>query len=147
MAAYPVKDFLKTNPTYFAWKKYTHTISCMSGTCVGDSDTRCILMRFPEVLLMYAEALNETGRLSDALTALNAVRTRFLPASTAQSKSAISAAIQYERDGVCRRRCYTLLRLAKVECDEGYFANSTCFRFAEIYHVHIYVQTTLLAHS
>jgi len=99
MAAYPVKDFLKTNPTYYAWKKYTpYYILYERPLKIGEILTQdVILMRYPEVLLMYAEALNETGRLSDALTALNAVRTRFLPAFTAQSKSAISAAIQYER--------------------------------------------------
>ncbi len=99
MAAYPVKDFLKTNATYFAWKKCTpyyilHERPLKVGEILNQD---VILMRYPEAVLLYAEALNETGRLSDALTALNIVRTRFLPASTASSKNDISMAIKYER--------------------------------------------------
>ena len=99
MASYPVKDFLKTNPTYYAWKKYTpYYILYDRPLNVGEILTQdVIVLRYPEVLLMYAEALNETGRQADAVTALNVVRTRFLPASTAKTKAEVAAAIQYER--------------------------------------------------
>lgn len=99
MAYYPVKNFLKTNKTYYAWKKYTpYYILIDRALNVGEITTQdIILMRYPEVLLLYAEALNESGRTTDALAALNVVRTRFLPASTASGKDNVRKAIRYER--------------------------------------------------
>jgi|GEM_PF-2813056 len=99
MAYQPAKNFLSTNPTGYAWKKYTpYYILNSRPLAVGEILTQdVILMRYPEALLTYAEALNETGRQTDALAALNAVRTRFLPASTANTQATIRLAIQYER--------------------------------------------------
>lgn len=99
MAYQPTKNFLSTNPTGYAWKKYTpYYIINTRPLAVGEILTQdVILMRYPEALLTYAEALNETGRQADALAALNAVRTRFLPASTASDQANIRLAIQYER--------------------------------------------------
>ena len=69
MASYDeVKDRL-LNPTYF--KKYT-----------GDADTEnytgnnISLMRYADLLLMHAEALNEDGRNPEALVFVNQVRAR-----------------------------------------------------------------------
>lgn len=42
----------------------------------GDSDVDFPVLRYADVILMYAEALNELGRTSDALPYLNEVRTR-----------------------------------------------------------------------
>ncbi|MDR2914850.1 MAG: RagB/SusD family nutrient uptake outer membrane protein [Tannerella sp.] len=41
-----------------------------------DSDTNWKVIRYADVLLMYAEALNENGKTNEALTWLNMVRTR-----------------------------------------------------------------------
>lgn len=42
----------------------------------GDSKANWRVIRYADVLLMYAEALNENGKTSEALTNLNRVRTR-----------------------------------------------------------------------
>jgi tetratricopeptide (TPR) repeat protein len=42
----------------------------------GDSKANWKVIRYADVLLMYAEALNENGKTSEALTNLNRVRTR-----------------------------------------------------------------------
>lgn len=45
-------------------------------TIGGDSNANWKVIRYADVLLMYAEALNENGKTSDALTYLNQVRIR-----------------------------------------------------------------------
>ena len=45
-------------------------------TIAGDSPANWKLLRYANVLLMYAEALNENGKTNEALTYLNQVRTR-----------------------------------------------------------------------
>ena len=42
----------------------------------GDSKANWKVLRYADVLLMYAEALNENGKTAQALTYLNQVRTR-----------------------------------------------------------------------
>jgi len=42
----------------------------------ADSDLNYVFMRYAEVLLMKAEALNESGQTAEALIPLNMVRTR-----------------------------------------------------------------------
>jgi len=46
------------------------------GSYVGDISHNVAILRYADVLLMYAEALNENGKSPDALTYLNAVRAR-----------------------------------------------------------------------
>jgi hypothetical protein len=59
------------------------------------------IMRYAEVLLLYAEALNQQGRPADAVPYINMVRARpsvAMPAlSTGLSQSAVLTAIQHER--------------------------------------------------
>lgn len=63
-----------------------------------DADKNIRVLRLAEVYLIKAEAANELGNTSDALTALNIVRARVsLPASTAAGGTALRAAIWNER--------------------------------------------------
>ncbi|WP_428667420.1 RagB/SusD family nutrient uptake outer membrane protein [Runella sp.] len=52
-------------------RKYSDT-----PTVSGDSEDNFPVLRYADVLLMYAEALNETGKTSDALPYLNRIRKR-----------------------------------------------------------------------
>jgi hypothetical protein len=56
------------------------------------------IMRFSEVLLNYAEALNESGNAAGALVQLNKVRNRAgLPSATATNKTELANIILHER--------------------------------------------------
>ncbi|GAB3163610.1 RagB/SusD family nutrient uptake outer membrane protein [Telluribacter humicola] len=67
----------------------------------GDADNNWVVLRYADVLLMYAEAINETnnGPTAEAYEAINAVRRRAklaaLPAGL--SKTAFAQAIEHER--------------------------------------------------
>jgi hypothetical protein len=67
----------------------------------GDADNNWVVLRYADVLLMYAEAMNETnnGPSADAYDAINSVRKRAklkaLP--TGLSKQAFANAIEHER--------------------------------------------------
>ena len=55
-------------------------------------------MRFADVVLQYAEALNENGQTAEAITQLNRIRTRAgLAGTTATSQEEVRAAIRSER--------------------------------------------------
>lgn len=58
-----------------------------------------VLMRYADVLLMYAEALNETGSTSDAIPIINNVREihGLMPAITVSSQADVKAQIMHER--------------------------------------------------
>ncbi|MEX6626373.1 RagB/SusD family nutrient uptake outer membrane protein [Tenacibaculum salmonis] len=58
-----------------------------------------VLMRYADVLLMYAEALNETGATTEAITHINKVRAIHgnMPAITITSKDAVKTQIIHER--------------------------------------------------
>jgi len=57
-----------------------------------------MLMRYSNVLLMKAEALNELGRTAEAIPLINEVRARAdMPAMTGTSKEAVQAQIEHER--------------------------------------------------
>ncbi|MGV3505209.1 MAG: RagB/SusD family nutrient uptake outer membrane protein [Adhaeribacter sp.] len=85
-----------------------------------ESDANWYLYRFSDVQLMRAEALNRLGNKSQALTYLNAVRSRVslaaVPLTAAASTEAIEDAILQERalelafEG---KRWYDLLRIAR----------------------------------
>ncbi len=81
------------NPTYYT-KKYFDT-----PTTSGDADNDWIVLRFADVLLMYAEVLNELGRPADAVPYINRTRARAgltaLPTTTAQAP--LRLAIETER--------------------------------------------------
>ncbi|KAA9354579.1 RagB/SusD family nutrient uptake outer membrane protein [Larkinella humicola] len=67
----------------------------------GDSEDNWPVLRYADVLLMYAEALNETGKTAEALPFLNRIRTRAgLAAKTAAdagTPAAMRLAIEQER--------------------------------------------------
>jgi hypothetical protein len=58
-----------------------------------------VLMRYADVLLMYAEALNETGNTADAIDYINEVREihGLMPALTISSQSEVKTQIIHER--------------------------------------------------
>ena len=64
----------------------------------GDSEDNWYVIRYADVLLMYAEALNETGKTTDALPYLNQVRKRVGLADKAITAQAdMRLAIEQER--------------------------------------------------
>lgn len=88
----------------------------------GD-DHDWIELRLADVILLYAEALNETGSTAAALTELNKVRTRAgLANSTASSQGDVRQAIQDERrlelayEG---QRWFDLVRTGTVDAEMG----------------------------
>jgi hypothetical protein len=67
---------------------------------VGDSPINFRVLRFADVLLMYAEALNEQGKTPLALPHLNRVRARAsvnLPAVSVADQAGVRQAIRDER--------------------------------------------------
>lgn len=68
------------------------------GGLYGNQPVNQIIMRYAEVLLIYAEAAAFNGKNNEALSALNEVRVRVnLPAKTGLSGDALKAAIWNER--------------------------------------------------
>ncbi len=77
------------------WKKYLHRDELYPNSWRSDINTP--LMRYADVLLMYAEALNESGS-GDPIPYINEVRARaFLPATTATGQAGIRQQIMHER--------------------------------------------------
>lgn len=63
-----------------------------------DSDVNWKVLRYADVILMYAEALNENGKTNDALTYLNMIRTRAgVPTYSGLSQGDLREAIYKER--------------------------------------------------
>lgn len=89
------KDYVglnSANPFYFS-TKYE-----VSATGVNDSGTDYYVIRYADVLLKYAEALNEMNMTAEAVQYINAVRNRAgLGNTTASTKAEISDAIEMER--------------------------------------------------
>lgn len=89
-----------------------------------------IIYRYADVLLMYAECLNETGSLSQAATYLNMIRTRAgVDNVTATTKDAMTLAIENERllelnfEG---HRWYDLVRTGRItSVMENHFSHRT----------------------
>lgn len=69
------------------------------GTIAGDADIDFPILRYADVLLMYAEALNEQGQMATAVPFINQVRTRAgLPNLSATiSQNDLRLAIEHER--------------------------------------------------
>ena len=89
----------------------------------GGPDHDWIELRLADVILLYAEALNENGNTSGALTELNKIRTRAgLANSTATTQSEVRSAIQDERrlelafEG---QRWFDLVRTNTVDAEMG----------------------------
>jgi len=64
------------SPTGFTQKKHLQPLNEIPKGTKGDGDLNYTFMRYAEVLLMKAEALNELNRGAEALTPLNQVRKR-----------------------------------------------------------------------
>jgi len=73
-----------------------------------------IVLRYADVILLYAEALNETGNTSEALTYLNMIRDRadLLPLSNLNQNEFRSAVLQERRVELCfeGHRWFDLIR-------------------------------------
>ncbi len=94
----------------------------------GGPDHDWIELRLADVILLYAEALNENGNASAALTELNKIRTRAgLENSTASGQGEIRTAIAQERrlelafEG---QRWFDLVRTGTVDAEMGQAINS-----------------------
>lgn len=64
------------SPTGFLQKKHLQPLSEIPAGTKGDGSLNYVFMRYAEILLIKAEALNETNRSSEALAPLNEVRKR-----------------------------------------------------------------------
>ena len=70
----------------------------VSPTGADDGGSDHIIIRYADVLLKYAEAMNEVGQTTNAITVLNSVRSRAgLAATAATSQAEVRAAIRQER--------------------------------------------------
>ncbi|RIV17592.1 RagB/SusD family nutrient uptake outer membrane protein [Fibrisoma montanum] len=64
----------------------------------GDSEDNWYVLRYADILLLYAEALNETGRTAEALPLLNRVRQRArLSNKTVTTQAEMRVALEQER--------------------------------------------------
>ncbi|MBC7828312.1 MAG: RagB/SusD family nutrient uptake outer membrane protein [Chitinophagaceae bacterium] len=70
-----------------------------TGTIAGEADIDFPVLRYADVLLMYAEALNEQGQTATAIPFLNQIRTRagLLNKPTTMTQSETRLAIEKER--------------------------------------------------
>jgi len=99
----------------------------------GGPDHDWIELRLADVILLYAEALNETGNTSGALTELNKIRARAgLGESTAASQGEVRQAIADERrlelafEG---QRWFDLVRTGTVDAELGESVDSRYYLF------------------
>lgn len=77
---------------------YTRKFLDPAMTAANDASNDWIVLRYADVLLMYSEALNETGKTIDALTYLNQVRKRAgLAAKTGLTQADFRLAVEQER--------------------------------------------------
>ena len=91
LETYPISNTTMSNGRYSV--KFRQ-----QGAVGGDADTDFPILRLGDVVLMYAEALNELGQTAEALTQLNRIRTRAgLPARTGLTQAAARLAIERER--------------------------------------------------
>ncbi|TMU56115.1 RagB/SusD family nutrient uptake outer membrane protein [Flagellimonas algicola] len=80
------------NPFYFSTKYEVST----TGADDGGSDH--LIIRYADVILKYAEALNENGQTAEAIVQLDAIRARAgLAGTTATTQSDVRDAIEQER--------------------------------------------------
>lgn len=99
----------------------------------GGPDHDWIELRLADVILLYAEALNENGKTSDAIVELDKIRARAgLEGTTASSQADVRQAIQDERrlelafEG---QRWFDLVRTGTVDAEMGQSINSNYYVF------------------
>lgn len=97
------------SPTGYLTKKHQQPLSEISSSLKGDGDLNYIYLRYADVLLMEAEAYNETGNAALAIAKLNKVRQRarasfkgtppvdLLADITTSDQNVLRTAIQNER--------------------------------------------------
>lgn len=86
-------DIIQGRPTTANYKAYSSNY-----TDQGNADANIRYLRYAEVLLMKAEALNELGQTADAIPLLNQIRNRAgLGVTSAVSQSDVRTAIYKER--------------------------------------------------
>ena len=93
-------DFVMPTSVPDGWSKTGYiTTKYWQKATIGMSGVNAPVLRYAEVLLNYAEALNETGRSADAMTQVNLIRNRagLDPKPTNLGKEAVLDAIFYER--------------------------------------------------
>ncbi|MDX2249665.1 MAG: RagB/SusD family nutrient uptake outer membrane protein [Bacteroidia bacterium] len=106
-------QFSIISPTFYASVKY---IEGFSNGKQYDSDLNYKLMRYSDFLLLYAEALNESGQTDEALAMVNTIRQRpsvGMPELTGLSQAEARQAIRDERKwelGLEGHRFFDLVR-------------------------------------
>jgi hypothetical protein len=119
---------------------------------IGDASLNYVYLRYADILLMKAEALNESGQTASALTPLNAVRKRaresylydsalpgfgvvpadLLPDVSSNDQGTVRAAIRHERRvelGFEFHRYFDLIRYGQQVADAA--LGATGFSFGE----------------
>ncbi len=130
------------SPTGFIQKKHLQPLEEIGKGTKGDGELNYTYMRYSEILLIKAEALNELNRHSEALIPLNDVRKRaresylfdedipgfgsipdgLLPPVEETSKSAIHQAVMHERRvefGFEFHRFFDLMRYGKTIAEDA----------------------------
>jgi hypothetical protein len=97
---------------------YTRKYILAPNSPASDSPANWKVYRYADVLLMYAEALNENGKTTEALVPMNKVRTRasvpvYSGLSQAATRDAIALERRFELDGE-GKRWFDLLRTGKA---------------------------------
>jgi hypothetical protein len=136
------------SPTGYLQKKHEQPVS--EEPVIGDASLNYVYMRYADVLLMKAEALNELSRMAEALVPLNAVRKRaresylydrdlenfgtvpdgLLPDITSVGQSDVREAIRHERRvelGFEFHRFFDLMRYGKTVAEDA--LNGTGFSY------------------
>ncbi len=132
--------------TGYNQKKTLQPISEIPVNTKGDADLNSTVIRYAEILLIRAEALNEIGNTTEALVALNKVRTRaresylydnnildygsipvgLLPDITTSDPIVLRAAIRHERRvelGFENVRYFDIIRYGKEYADRAFIDN------------------------
>ena len=135
------------SPTGYIQKKHLQPLSEINRGLKGNGDLNYTYIRYSEILLIKAEALNELGRPSEALMALNEVRKRaresylfdedlpdfgtipqgLLPAVEETSKDVLQEAIMHERRvelGFEFHRYFDLMRYGKAIAEKALIGKS-----------------------
>ena len=98
-AAFDAADLRRTTSVGVVRDRFFYTRKYIDvPTGPFDADNDWLVIRYADVLLMYAEALNEGGQTAPALTVLNQVRKRAgLPDRTGLSQAEFRLAVETER--------------------------------------------------
>ena len=130
------------SPTGYLQKKHLQPLAEIEKKSKGNGDLNYTYMRYSDILLIKAEALNESNRTSEALIPLNEVRRRaresylfdedltghgsipanLLPEINDNSKSAVRLAIMHERRvelGFEFHRYFDLVRYGKAKAESA----------------------------